>query len=452
MTLTASSWEPVLRARTGVYVSAFVCMGLSVGLIGPLLPFIKARTRADANALSAWFACRGVGGFTGSLLGGAALDRTGGHRVVTASLLLLAFVVALVPSATSAEGLAVLFLLFDLAVGGLQSCNALMAWAHAGATSASLSAAAALNGLNAAFGVGTLLAPLLPLAVGDARWAWSARIVALLILPCAAFAHSISSPAHVAASPVAHASPHAAGTRRVLVVALTALFLLLVVGAETTLGAFLVLYTDSLPQRHAKAASSHAEGDVLTTAFWVSFTAGRLLMGVAASRAKPRNILAFELALLCASITLVIAAPASRSALYIGVLGCGLGLSGCFGGAVGQAAELTPLTGRVNGVFGAGAVTGVAMVQLTASQAAARWGNGGIMATVAAASYAAAAVMLGLWVLVPSARVASGAEHERGRLLEHVELGELDGGDGHGQRAASPPGKRRSSRDDEGDM
>jgi MFS family permease len=149
-------------------------------------------------------------------------------------------------------------------------------------------------------------------------------------------------------------------------------------------------------------------------------------MGVIAARLPPRRILACELALLVGSITLVLAAPASRAALYIGVIGCGAGLSGCFGGAVGQASELIPLTGRVTGMFCAGAVAGVALVQLAASQAA-RSGPRGIIATVAAASYAAAVVMGATWLLFPSAP-SSKDSVERDALLggDETELAELE--------------------------
>jgi FHS family Na+ dependent glucose MFS transporter 1 len=370
--------------------------------VGPLLPFLKQRAGLGPNDLSACFVARGVGGFVGSMAGGHLTDRHPGHHVVLGSLLLLACVTALLPAARSPPGLVFLFLCFDLAIGGLQSCNALISWTWAHR------ATAALNALNAAFGVGTLVAPLLPLAYGDAHWPWSAATVALLTLPCAALAYAVPSPRRIDAakhddSGATAERPQLA--RRPVLVGLTVAFLLCVVGAETTLGAFLVTYVESstaLPLR-AHGPSGRAEGDVLTTTFWVAFTAGRLLMGVLAARLPPRQILAFELGLLAMSITLVLAAPASRAALYIGVLGCGAGLSGCFGGAVGQAAELIPLTGQVTGLFCAGAVAGVALVQLAASQAA-RAGPRGIIATVAASSYAACLVMALLWAAFPTVR------------------------------------------------
>lgn len=101
-----------------------------------------------------------------------------------------------------------------------------------------------------------------------------------------------------------------------------------------------------------------------------------------------RVILAAELALLNASMALIVLAPGSRGALWVGALGCGLvrrlrepavdavsiavmlkpwnsilracaqGLSGCYGGAVGQVQTLVGITGKMSGVFGAGALTG----------------------------------------------------------------------------------------------
>jgi predicted MFS family arabinose efflux permease len=97
-------------ARTAVCVCAFFCMGLSVGLVGPLLPFLKASTRLTPNGLSACFVARGLGSFVGSMAGGAATDRFPGHHVVLVSLLGLASATALLPAARSSAGLVFLFL------------------------------------------------------------------------------------------------------------------------------------------------------------------------------------------------------------------------------------------------------------------------------------------------------------------------------------------------------
>ena len=409
--------------RAAVCATSFVSMGLSVGIIGPLLPFLVEYVKLGPNGLSACFVARGIGGFCGSMCGGVATDRFPGHFVVVASLSLLACVTALIPSAREPGALVFLFFLFDLAIGGLQSCNALITWTFPA------SSTSALNALNGCFGIGTLIAPLLSLMFGEAHWRWAAVTIALLIIPCACLAYVVPSPRRIDAAKHSDAGvPLPPLPRRPALVALTVAFLLCVVGAETTLGAFLVTYVEAikLPYR-AHAKNGREEGDVLTTTFWVAFTAGRMLMGVIAARLPPRRILACELALLAFSITLVLAVPGSRGALYVGVIGCGAGLSGCFGGAVGQASELIPLTGRITGLFCAGAVSGVALVQLAASQAA-RTGPRGIIATVAVASYAAVLIMAALWWLFPTAAPASADERvEQDALLGgDTELQELE--------------------------
>ena len=398
-------------------------MGLSVGIVGPLLPYLVEYVKLGPNGLSACFVARGVGGFVGSMCGGVLTDRFPGHYVVVASLSLLACVTALIPSARQPGALVFLFLLFDLAIGGLQSCNALISWTFPA------SSTSALNALNGCFGIGTLLAPLLSLAYGEKHWRWAAVTISLIIIPCACLAYVVPSPRRIDAAKHSDAGvPLPPLARRPALVALTVVFLLCVVGAETTLGAFLVTYVEAikLPYR-PQAKNGREEGDVLTTTFWVAFTAGRLLMGVVAARLPPRRILAYELALLACSITLVLAAPGSRGALYTGIIGCGAGLSGCFGGAVGQASELIPLTGRITGLFCAGAVAGVALVQLAASQAS-RSGPRGIIATVAAASYAAVLVMCVLWWLFPTAAPSSadGSVEQDALLGGDTELKELE--------------------------
>lgn len=158
------------------------------------------------------------------------------------------------------------------------------------------------------------------------------------------------------------------------------------------MGAFLVTYVEGMAGAGRLLASGggagdsdgggdggdgvpgQAQGELLTSAFWVSFTAGRFVNGAASARFRPacagpspsclgrrtqqlcplrecaqgspasalptsspslaaplrptprppRVILLAELALLNTSILLVVLAPRSAGALWVGVLGCGL--------------------------------------------------------------------------------------------------------------------------------
>lgn len=66
----------------------------------------------------------------------------------------------------------------------------------------------------------------------------------------------------------------------------------MVVGAETTMGAFLVTYVRGMTEAGRLSAAGGAgaprgEGELLTSAFWVAFTAGRFVNGAASARFRP---------------------------------------------------------------------------------------------------------------------------------------------------------------------
>lgn len=109
------------------------------------------------------------------------------------------------------------------------------------------------------------------------------------------------------------------------------MFLLAVVGAETTMGAFLVTYVEGMaeagrllpsPAGAAGAdagagAPGQAEGELLTSAFWVAFTAGRFGNGAASSRFRP----ACALLALLPHVSTSAERPAKKSPAHTAALG-----------------------------------------------------------------------------------------------------------------------------------
>jgi hypothetical protein len=98
----------VVRKQSLVYLGFFVIMGLMVGSVGPLMPSIYSDLTAgidrDSNVSSSAaglqdgrlvpvFIARGFGGLTGSLLGGALIDRAprgDAHWILGAGIFLTA--------------------------------------------------------------------------------------------------------------------------------------------------------------------------------------------------------------------------------------------------------------------------------------------------------------------------------------------------------------------------
>jgi hypothetical protein len=221
------------------------------------------------------------------------------------------------------------------------------------------SAGPGLNGINAAFGAGSLLAPLMhsTLAPSLRGGGGAASYFAVAALLCAAAVPFVLNAAagsssnsktdggaavrpsldssSGAAPPPASVRASVASAMRALGgvdgAALTASVMGLVaccVGAEACYGVWLYTYASqglSLPP--AVAAYS-------VSMFWASLTGGRLLAVAASSRMPPASILRVSLPLAVAGPVVALAFPGNPAALAGGVALAGVGLSCGFANAV----------------------------------------------------------------------------------------------------------------------
>src|SRR3974377_571422 len=87
---------PAMRS-TLMYYMLFVCLGLSIGLVGPTLPSLADQTQTRVGQLGALFLAGAFGGLLGTLLGGRMFDRVGGHPAMGIAQLISAALIALYP-------------------------------------------------------------------------------------------------------------------------------------------------------------------------------------------------------------------------------------------------------------------------------------------------------------------------------------------------------------------
>ena len=242
---------------------------------------------------------------------------------------------ALVPLADSVTQLAGIFALGavcsqGIAIGG----HALIARQYGAA------AGPGLNGINAAFGAGSLLAPFLHTALAPsmqsrgatASYFALAAMLAAAAVPFAAsaFVRDTAPPRTTRADHSGTASPLAAlGGRNGAALTCSVMGLVTcAVGAEAVWAVWLYTYASQGLQLPVAAAASCVSG------FWAALTFGRL-MGVAAStRLPPATILRASLPLAVAGPGVALAIPGSPAALVAGAALAGLGLSCCFANAV----------------------------------------------------------------------------------------------------------------------
>lgn len=340
--------NPRRTAQTAAYYGVFVAMGLLLCVLGPTLPGLARHAGTPLSAASLLFMARSGGFLLGSFFIGRLYDRRAGHPLMATAALTITALVAVIPLAPSLPLLLALVLLQGIAGGTLNvGSNTLLVWAHRGKPGAYL------NGLHFSFGVGALISPFVverTIALsGEVRWAyWTLMFV---FAPLALWLAKLPSP------PPHHDTPHEArGQFPRLLVVLVATFFVLYTGAESSIGSWLFNYTLATRLDEARGAA------YLNSAFWALLTAGRLLVIPLLKRFRPRTILYCDLAGCVVSVGVILAWPASRSALWAGTCGLGLSMASIFPTMLSLAARRVALTGRITGWFFAGSSVGSMLV------------------------------------------------------------------------------------------
>src|SRR5512137_1395569 len=156
---------------TMMYYWLFICLGLSIGLVGPTLPSLANQTQTLVGDLGAVFTASAIGALLGTLLGSRLFDRVRGHRALGIAQLLSAALIALYPLLPSAWFLLIVVIGKGMTDGFINTgANTLLVWTHKDKSSPYM------NALHFFFGLGAFLAPFLVAQVinttGGYRWAY----------------------------------------------------------------------------------------------------------------------------------------------------------------------------------------------------------------------------------------------------------------------------------------
>ena len=331
--------------QTAAYFIALACFGAMVAAWGPVLPFLAAQTQTEIGSIGVVFSARAVGVFFGSLLGGRIYDRVPGHPLLGGALLLLAATFSLVPVIQQLWLLLLLIVIMGLAAGIIISgSNTLVMWVHSDNTGPWIS------GMNFSNSLGSFLAPIFITAfltaMGEIRWAF--WILAMLIGAAGVYALSVKSPA------IAEEERKAdEGDRfRIGLLLPLALVFLLYVSAEVSFGGWLYTYTIAL---HPEAITG---AGLLTSAFWASIAAGRLVAIPLSTRLRPRTILLIDFLGALFSLVVILTMSSSLVALWVGTIGFGLCMASIFPTWMAFSGRRIRITGRVSGIFFAATALG----------------------------------------------------------------------------------------------
>src|SRR5690349_22569039 len=355
---------------TAAYYIAFILLGLTIAAEGPTLLKLAEHTSSELDQISSIFLFGSLGYLLGSYIGGRLYDRVPGHRFMSGILLCLGITVALVPLASSRATLFTIALVLGLFKGGLDvGCNTLLLWVH------NETVGPFMNGLHAFFGVGAFIAPLIVAQVisltGDIYWVY--WIFAIAAFPLAVWIWNLPSPESRAVP--AH---HESAPFPILPVLIMVLCFVLYVGGESGYGSWIYTYAFTL------RFGTEVTAAYLTSAFWGSFTLGRLLGIWISTRAKPLTILILDFAGCLVSLGLILLFQSSPAMLWIGTLLFGLSQASIFPTFLTLAEERMHITGTITGLFLLGAGVGGMILPWLIGQAFVRIGAGAMIAIILA--------------------------------------------------------------------
>jgi FHS family Na+ dependent glucose MFS transporter 1 len=345
---------------TIAYYLAFIVLGMTTAASGPSLPKLAAHTSSGLDRISLIFIFGSLGYLIGSYLGGRAFDRFSSHKLLSLTVLLIAVASLLIPNAHSIG-----LLLFAMFLSGFASGiidvggNALLIWTH-GEKSGPF-----LNGLHFFFGVGSLIAPLVLarvlLLTGDIHWMY--YFFAIVSLPLLLWFWFLPEPP----KPV-HIDAETSTSFPVRIVVLTLVLFFLYVGLELGFGNWIYTYALTLGLGTTVTAA------YLTSAFWGSFTFGRLLAVWISTRMRPVTIIVMDLIGCVLSTMIIMLWRDSNLALWVGTMGLGISMASIFPTIILLAGERMHITGTVTGWFLVGSGAGSMLLPWLIGQIFARTG------------------------------------------------------------------------------
>jgi MFS transporter, FHS family, Na+ dependent glucose transporter 1 len=301
--------------RTFGYYSLFICLGLDSAVIGPTLPSLAEQTASRLGQMGLLFLAGAIGYTLGTIIGGRIFDRVRGHPVLGLAQLIAAVLIFFVPLAPWFWLLLAILVCKGFAEGLVNTgANTLLVWTHAEKVGPFM------NGLHFFFGLGAFLSPFIVAQVvgvaGGYRWAYWAlaafsALIGMRMLTMSgsprpsAKAHG-TEPTKIGNGPVPYA----------LVIS-AMLFLFFYVGSEITFGGWIYTYAITLKLASAAGAA------YLTSAFWLAFTAGRLISIPAATRFTPKQVI--PAALISCLVVLAVGIFFSGSTMALWLMAIGLG-------------------------------------------------------------------------------------------------------------------------------
>ena len=344
---------------TVAYYVSYIALGLSLAATGPNLSRLAEQTGSVLSEISYLFTAISLGYMAGAALGGRLFDRIKGHPALAVMMLVIAVFLVLVPLANVLWMLIVVMFVLGAVQSALDvGANTLLTWIHQD------NLGPYMNALHFFFGVGAFLSPILvaQMAISGGGILWTYWTLSLLMLPVAIWFAVVPSP------PIRPALVEESGQTDRLLILLIVVAFFLTVGVEVGFAGWIFTYAVNLDLANETWAA------YLTSAFWGSFTVGRLVGIPIAARFRPQSILMVDLLGCVLSVGIILLWPASSVVLWLGAVGLGFSLASVFATLLSLAGEYLHITGKITGWFFVGTSSGAMMIPWMIGQLFESWG------------------------------------------------------------------------------
>jgi MFS transporter, FHS family, L-fucose permease len=289
----------------------FLSAGVTLAGVGPALPLLALHIGQDIAVLGGLFTAISLGIILTQFGAGLVSARFGQRFVLAAGMLLMGSGSIAVTFGQSLTPLLAGALLLGIGFGGVLAAGNLLIGQLFPTRSA-----AALNGVNLFFGVGSMLGPAIAGLAGlrlgmpqTALWVGAGLLLALvpIVLIYAA------RPATQAEKPQAKEQPQQRNTGWML-----GLLLLIYIGTEVGFSGWLTVYLLS------GSSLAPASAALVVSGFWLALTLGRMLGAVLGLRLTPAQLLTISLLGMLLGAILLLLGVGDRAISIAGVLCLGL--------------------------------------------------------------------------------------------------------------------------------
>jgi fucose permease len=334
------------RSAPWWYIAGSGSLGLALGMAGPSLSMLKHQTGTSTGQIGVIFTAGGFGYLLASQSTARGYDRGWGHRLQGPAMLCAAAAFASIPFTASLTALVIAFVASGIAVGTVDiGSNTQMLWARGERAGPWLAA------LHLAFGAGALVSPLISrlseATLANTRLAYGVPAAAIIVVGLGML--STHGPQRAAAAPSGVPRP-IGGNRRGLL--WFAVFIFLYTGGEVGFASWINTYARGIGDSPGAAA-------LLNSAFWASFTTGRLVnLWISRKVTEFHVVIAMALVAAGAAAVLLTLDP---GAAWFAVVALGVTIGPMFPltlALIGQRVELSGgAVGRLIGASGVGGLT-----------------------------------------------------------------------------------------------